>query len=197
MAEFDAETFMASLKLATGERPSLTRGKSRLWHFRSLNRSDFVIYIYRLILGREADGSGLETYSPCATTLIGKSKIACSLLCSRENFNNLTRNKNILEYLNPLSRKFDCNKFMDSVKLSAGRGYARRSRARMLADLLKLNGPKFVQGAYMLILDRSADNKGLSMYGPKSYTGLGRLRIILSLLRSPERKGRRFGTNSY
>ena len=82
--------------------------------------------------------------------------------------------------------KFDCRAFMASVRREAGERVAPAS-PRALLELLHLDGIDFLLAAYRTMLGREADPAGLRAYEARAASLPGRLRVLLSLLLSPER----------
>ena len=82
--------------------------------------------------------------------------------------------------------KFDCRAFMASVRREAGERVVPVS-PRALLELLRLDGVDFLLAAYRTLLRREADPSGLRAYAARPRSLPGRLRILLSLLLSPER----------
>ena len=85
---------------------------------------------------------------------------------------------------------FDARLFMAAVRYEvrceAGKKPNVPVSLRDLAALLRLEGDAFLEASYQRLLQRPLDPTGLSGYQKLARHRLGRIRILLSLLVSPE-----------
>lgn len=83
---------------------------------------------------------------------------------------------------------FDPVIFLNSLRHEAGE-MPPPVTLRSLLRLLPLKGEEFVHQAYLTLLERRADEIGLQANAARAQSLAGRLKILLILLISPERRG--------
>lgn len=81
---------------------------------------------------------------------------------------------------------FNARLFMAAVRREAGEQQKDPVTLQELWALLKLKGRPFLEASYQRLLQRLPDPTGLAGYETSSNHFLGRIRILLALLLSPE-----------
>lgn len=84
MANFDCQSFMASVRREAGERGGNVPDWRTLSALFRLEGPDFIAAAYRSILKRDADRAGLSAYAAKSESLLGKTLMTASLLLSPE-----------------------------------------------------------------------------------------------------------------
>ena len=81
---------------------------------------------------------------------------------------------------------FNARLFMAAVRREAGEQQNDPVTLQELWALLRLKGRPFLEASYQRLLQRLPDPTGLAGYATSSTHVLGRIRILLALLLSPE-----------
>ncbi len=132
-----------------------------------LEGAAFIAEAYRQVLGRDVDATGARNYGSRLAAGDSKEQILADLRSDPEGqaFN---------------SRLAGLDDLVRAVQ--AGKGGA----AGSLDELLALDGPAFVKGAYQLLFRREADDGGLARYCPLLRQGFSKLFVLDALYTSPE-----------
>lgn len=135
----------------------------------------FVEQAYRLILGRNADQSGMKHYLDRLASGDGKDVILYSLLNSEEGQARVSH----IPYLRNLESRLRRDLGIDNVLT-----------VKKVMDLLTLDGKEFLLSAYKTVLVRPADNEGLEIYGAALSLGAPKMRVLQILAESEEGRHR-------
>lgn len=82
--------------------------------------------------------------------------------------------------------EFDGRAFMASVRREAGERRPPELHWHTLQTLLHMEGQDFLETAYHMMLHREPDPAGVQTYLARASSRMGRLRILVDLLLSPE-----------
>lgn len=161
-ASDEAKRFSARQSVVDQSRKKEVNRAMSLAELLAMDGSEFVQQAYRLVLGREADPTGLHDYTQRLAEGASQSQLLADLRCD------------------PEGQAFDSKLagLNDWVKLVQQQG--------SISDLLLLQGELFVYGAYVALFRRDPDPEGLSRYMELMKAGSSRTFILMELLNSPE-----------
>jgi len=135
---------------------------SSLLQLLQLDGSEFLQQAYRVVLGREADPTGLRDRLQVLDAGGSKSQILADLRCDPEG----------LAYASSFSGLDDWIKLVQ--------------QQASVWDLLALNGEMFLIGAYVALFRREPDVHGFQRYLELMQSGASRTFVLMELFNSPE-----------
>lgn len=142
--------------------PPKALGPCSLVDLLAMNGVDFVQQAYRVVLGREADPTGLRQYTERLAAGVSKSQLLADMRCDPEG--------------QAHDSKFEG--LDDWVKLV--------QRQASVANLLAIHGELFVYAAYVALFQREPDPEGLARYMSLLKSGASRTFVLMELLNSRE-----------
>ncbi|MGW8420486.1 DUF4214 domain-containing protein [Comamonas sp. HJ-2] len=135
----------------------------------------FIRKTYELVLGREADNSGIDHYSGRLVNGCGTLFVLKDILSSAEGSLRCANYPQLNEFRDFLNKE---DNFYEDLTLST------------VKYLTAAAEDEFIQKAYLIFLRREADAAGLENYQNARKNGLSRMRLLYSLAFSEE--GRNF-----